>query len=165
MSNTESTPTTDTNPTAYQSNLKQYATFYVGDLLFGVDVMHVQELIRYQEMTEVPLAAKEIEGLINLRGEIIAAIDLRRRLSMEPRAEDAEPPMNVVLRTDDGIISLLVDDIGDVMEVNKTQFENTPDTIDEHYHEMISGVFKLEDTLLLILNTNEVVNVNVDHDA
>ena len=77
---------------------KQFATFFLNGLFFGVEVLKVQEVIRYQEMTRVPLAPAMIEGLINLRGQIITAIDLRRRLELPPRAK-GQLPMNVVVRT------------------------------------------------------------------
>src|SRR5258707_7171057 len=82
----------------------------------GLDVLKVQEIIRYQEMTSVPLAPPVVRGLINLRGQIVTAIDLRRRLELRDRPND-ELPVNVVVQTDDGAVSLLVDEIGDVLEV------------------------------------------------
>ena len=89
----------------------QFSTFFVADLFFGVDVLRVQEVLRFQQMTHVPQAPGVIEGLINLRGQIVTAIDLRRRLGLPPRSGD-QMPMNMVVRTDDGAVSLLVDEIG-----------------------------------------------------
>ena len=79
----------------------QYATFFVDGLFFGIDVLQVQEVLRYQEMTRVPLAPAVIEGLINLRGQIVTAVDMRRRLKLPPRA-DGQTPMNTVVRTEEG---------------------------------------------------------------
>ena len=140
----------------------QFATFYVGDLLFGIDVMKVQEIIRYQEMTPAPLSSRIVEGLINLRGQIITAIDLRRRLGIEERGEGVLP-MNVVVHTEDGVVSLLVDKIGDVLEVDENQYEATPDTISENYSDLINGVFKLDRRLLLILDVQKAVDVGRMH--
>src|SRR5438874_826198 len=95
---------------------RQYCTFYVDGHYFGLEVLNVQEIIRYQEMTRVPLAPSVVRGLINLRGQIVTAIDLRRRLGLTERPAD-QSPMNVVIRTDDEAVSLLVDEIGDVREV------------------------------------------------
>ena len=95
---------------------QQLCTFYLDGLFFGVEVQKVQEVIRYQEMTHIPLASRVVQGLINLRGQIVTAIDLRRRLELNERPAD-KLPMNVVIRTDDGPVSLLVDEIGDVVEV------------------------------------------------
>src|SRR6185436_963350 len=95
---------------------QQYCTFFLDGLFFGVEVQHVQEVIRYQEMTRVPLAARVVSGLINLRGQIVTAIDLRRRLAL-PELPGGKLPMNIVVRTEDGIVSLLADEVGDVHEV------------------------------------------------
>jgi purine-binding chemotaxis protein CheW len=92
----------------------QYSTFFVADLFFGVDVLRVQEVLRYQQMTRIPQAPAVVAGLINLRGQIVIAIDMRRRLGLPPRPGD-QSPMNIVVRTDDGAVSLLVDEIGDVL--------------------------------------------------
>jgi purine-binding chemotaxis protein CheW len=138
------------------SEIAQYCSFFVGDHYFGVDVREVQEVIRYQEMTRVPLAAAEVRGLINLRGQIVTAIDVRRRLELPPRAGELLP-MNVVVRTDDIAVSLLVDEIGDVLQVNQDAYEAPPETIRGIAREVISGVYKLKDRLLLILDIKATV--------
>src|SRR5438094_9323996 len=102
-------------------DVRQYCTFYVNGHYFGLDVLKVQEIIRYQEMTRVPLAPPVVRGLINLRGQIVTAIDLRRRLELSERPAD-QLPMNIVVQTEDGAVSLLVDDIGDVVEVSEQSF-------------------------------------------
>jgi purine-binding chemotaxis protein CheW len=136
---------------------KQFSTFVVDQLLFGVEVEKVQEVIRYQEMTRVPLAPPVVNGLINLRGQIVTAIDLRRRLDLRPRAA-TDLPMNVVIRQDDGAVSLLVDEIGDVLEVEGESFEPPPETLNGKARELIPGVYKLKDRLMHILNTDKVTN-------
>jgi purine-binding chemotaxis protein CheW len=137
---------------------QQFATFFVDGLFFGVEVLKVQEVIRYQAMTHVPLAPREVQGLINLRGQIVTALDLRRRLTLAARPQDALP-MNVVVRTDDGAVSLLVDEIGDVVEVSEEQFEQPPETIAGVARELIRGVYKLRDRLLLILDTEKTIHL------
>ena len=131
---------------------KQFATFFLHGLFFGVDVLKVQEVIRYQEMTRVPIAPAMIQGLINLRGQIITAIDLRRRLELPERPE-GQLPMNMVVRTEDGGISLLVDEIGDVLEISETCFERVPETVTGVARDLILGVYKLNGRLILILDT------------
>jgi purine-binding chemotaxis protein CheW len=130
---------------------RQFSTFVVDGYLFGVPVIHVQEVIRYQEMTQVPLSPGTVGGLINLRGQIVMAIDLRRRLDFGPRPE-GELPMNVVIKTDDGAVSLLVDRIGDVIEIDDERFEVPPDTLQGVARDLIDGVYKLDDGLLLSLD-------------
>lgn len=135
---------------------QQFCTFYLDGLFFGIEVEKVQEVIRHQAMTRVPLAPKLIGGLINLRGQIVTAVDLRLRLGLPERSPDALP-MNVVARTESGAVSLLVDEIGDVLEVDDQQFEGAPETMRES-RELIRGVYKLPGRLLLVLDTARAVN-------
>src|SRR3984885_1244506 len=108
---------------------RQFATFVVADLFFGVDVLCGQEVLRFQQMTRVPQAPEVIEGLINLRGQIVTAIDMRRRLLLPPR-DGGQTPMNMVVRTDEGAVSLLVDEIGDVLDVDADTYEPPPENLD-----------------------------------
>ena len=138
---------------------KQYCTFFVNGLFFGVEVLNVQEVLRYQQMTRVPLAPAAVQGLINLRGQIVTAIDLRHRLELPPR-KDEELPMNVVVRGEDGAISLLVDEIGDVVEIADDIFEAPPETLRGVARELLKGVYKLKDRLLLVLDTERTVTLS-----
>ena len=139
------------------ANTRQYCTFYVDGQFFGVPVQQVQEVIRYQEMTRVPLMPPVIRGLINLRGQIVVAIDLRQRLGAAEQPA-GKLPMNVVVRTADGAVSLLVDEIGDVLEVEEDTFETPPETLQASSRELVLGVHKLPKQLLLILDTEKAVN-------
>jgi purine-binding chemotaxis protein CheW len=141
---------------------RQFATFFVDGLFFGVEVLQVQEVLRYQQMTPVPLAPTVIEGLINLRGQIVTAVDMRRRLQLKPRPSE-QMPRNTVIRTADGAISLLVDEIGDVVEVDADTFEQPPDNVDPAARELLKGVYKLRERLLLVLDTEKTVNVTAEH--
>jgi purine-binding chemotaxis protein CheW len=139
---------------------RQLATFTVDTLLFGVEVYKVQEVIRYQEMTAVPLAAHGAAGLINLRGEVVTAIDMRTRLGLPPRA-DGVLPMNVVVRVDGEPVSLLVDAIGDVAHVSVEQFEEPPETMAGPGRSLITGAYKLDNRLLLALDVARAVDIAV----
>jgi purine-binding chemotaxis protein CheW len=139
------------------SDTNQFTTFWVDGLYFGVEVEKVQEVLRYQEMTRVPLAPSVVSGLINLRGQIVTAIDMRRRLELRPRAE-GKLPMSVIIRDDDGAISLLVDEIGEVIEVAADGFEAPPETLHQLGRELIKGVYKLNGRLLLVLDSERAVN-------
>jgi purine-binding chemotaxis protein CheW len=138
--------------------MSQLSTFHVGKYLFGVDVSLVQEVVRLQQITPVPLAVPEIAGLINLRGEVLTAIDLRSRLGLPP-AEGGREPVNVVVRVDDEPVSLLVDEIGGVLEVSQVPFEQTPSTVDERVRDLLLGAYTLPDRLLLALNARQVLDV------
>ena len=138
---------------------RQYSTFFLDGLYLGVEVLKVQELIRYQEMTRVPLASSVVRGLINLRGQIVTAIELRRRFDMPDRPAD-RMPMNVVVRIDDVAVSLLVDEIGDVVEVNEEQFEPAPETIRGRANDLVIGVYKMAERLLLVLDVERAIAVD-----
>jgi purine-binding chemotaxis protein CheW len=137
---------------AIQNANQQFCTFFLNGLTFGVEVEKVQEVIRHQPTTHVPLAPAVLGGLINLRGQIVTALDLRRRLEMPERPPD-KAAMNVVISTDDGAISLLVDEIGDVVEVSEGTFEPPPDTLNGVARELIRGAYKLKGRLMLLIDT------------
>ena len=136
---------------------KLFSTFSVGRALYGVEVERVQEVLRGQTLTKVPLAPAVIGGLMNLRGNIITTIEMHRRLQLAERP-DGKSPMSVVLRTEDAPVSLLVDEIGDVEEVSDESFEPPPDTLPEEHRALIAGVYKLNKGLLLVLNTDAVLD-------
>src|SRR5437762_7973738 len=121
---------------------RKWCTFYLDGMYFGVDVQGVQEVIRYQEMTRVPRAPSVVQGLINLRGQIVTAIDLRRRLGLADRPAE-QLPMNVVVRADGGAVSLLDDKIGDVLDLDEQAFERPPETLRGPARELIQGAYKL----------------------
>lgn len=149
---------------ANQESPSQLCTFLLDGVLFGVDVKAVQEVLRLQEMTPVPLAPEVVSGLINLRGHIVTAIDLRARLELAPRDHGAEP-VNVVVRHGDSTVSLLVDDIGDVVAVDPSTFEATPATLDARIKAVVSGVFKLKGELLLLMEPGLVLHIDVNRET
>ena len=133
---------------------QQICTFFLKHQFFGIPVDQVQEVIQCQEMTRVPLVPEVIRGLINLRGQIVMAVDLRRRLRIEERAADMLP-VNVVVRTQEGPVSLLVDSIGDVVEVDEKTFEEPPQTLEAGMRMLVIGVHKLDQGLMHVLNTGK----------
>ena len=137
----------------------EFCTFFVDDLYVGIPVQRVQEVLRFQPMTAVALAPDVIQGLINLRGEIVIAIDLRRRLGMKDRAATDEPPTNIIVRTESGPVSFLVDAINDVVSTDPSTFEPTPATLTGTLRDLTIGVYKLEERLLLILDHEGAADV------
>lgn len=135
---------------------EQFCTFYLDGHFFGVPVEQVQEVIRYQEMTRMPLVPQAVSGLINLRGQIVTAIDIRLRLNMTKRPA-GQLPINVVVRTKDGAVSLLVDEIGDVIEVDRNTREKPPGTLQGPTRALVLGVYKLPEQLLLELGISEAL--------
>ncbi len=139
-------------------SLQQFCTFLLDGNTFGVPVPAVQEVIQFQEMTPVPLAPAVVSGMINLRGQIVTAIDLRRRMGLCERS-DGRLPLNVIVRTGEEAVSLLVDEIGDVIEVGEDVRETPPETLGGAARRMIHGVYKLPDRLLLTLNIDRIVDL------
>jgi purine-binding chemotaxis protein CheW len=137
----------------------QVCTFFLADQMFGLEVESVQEVNRFQDMTGVPLAPDAVCGLINLRGQIVTAIDLRKRLGMQERSAD-QLAMNVVIRSEDSVVSLLVDQIGDVQEIDSEFSELPPETIAGPSRELIRTAYKMKDRLLILLNTERVMNIS-----
>jgi len=134
---------------------RQYVSFYLDEAHLGVDVLKVQELLPPQVMTPVPRAPGDIRGLINLRGQIVPAVDLRRRLGLADHTGQ-EAPMNVVVRAEDGLVSFLVDRIGDVVEVPEDSFEPAPDNVESQAARYTAGVHKLPDHLLVVLDVDQL---------
>ena len=131
-------------------------TFRVADHLLGLDIAVVQEVLRHQEITRLPLAAPAVRGIMNLRGHIVPAVDLRCCLSL-PSAGGLDTATIVVRGREDAAASLLVDEIGDVIQVAESTFERTPDTVGGVARDLIHGVFRLHDRLLLELDLGKVL--------
>lgn len=135
----------------------QLCTFRVGDLFLGIDVLEVEEVLYHAEVTAVPHAAPAVCGLINLRGQIATTIDLRNRLGLPPRTED-DRQIHVVVRSAGESISLLVDSIGDVIEVDPSAYEPPPETTVGAARELILGAYKLSGELLLTLDVRKAAH-------
>ncbi|SFK43986.1 chemotaxis protein CheW [Geodermatophilus ruber] len=135
----------------------QLATFWLDGDLYGVEVAHVQEVLKSQGLTRVPLAPTAVAGLINLRGQVVTAIELRERLGRPPRPEGTDAVV-IVVRLHGEAVSLLVDAIADVVDVDPTDFEAPPDTLDGSARELIRGAFKLQGQLLLALDVQKAVS-------
>jgi purine-binding chemotaxis protein CheW len=130
---------------------RSICTFHLEPHVFGIDVSVVQEVMVHPVITRVPLAARSVEGVINLRGQIVTSVDLRRRLALPPRASDA-PPVSLVVRAAGETVSFLVDRPGDVVEVEPAAFERPPDTLRGPARDLILGAYKLPSQLLLLLD-------------
>lgn len=133
-------------------------TFWVEKMFLGVEVAQVQEVLEAQPITQVPLAPQAISGLMNLRGEIVIAMDMRRRLSV-PDAPPDLARMNIVVRTSDGPLSLVVDQIGDVLQPNADDIEPLPATLRGPVRAFASQIVRLPDQVLLILDAEKIAQL------
>lgn len=138
------------------SQIMQFATFYLDGEFFGIDVMLVQEILRQQMMTPVPLAPEYISGLINLRGQIVTAMDLGKKLTNRPGKCKTDGP-NIVVATTENTLSLVVDEIADVLDIEAYTIEPVPPTLDNIHPKFLSGVYKLKDDLLILLDIKNIV--------
>ena len=132
-----------------------WATFLLNGETFALRVADVQEVLMPQPLTPVPLAPPHIVGLLNLRGQIMSAVDLRQRLNFSPRHEAADTKM-LVLKTHDGLLSVVVDDIGDVLELPTAQWRNPPDTLAETHRKFVFGICPTDSHMVLGLKVTEL---------
>lgn len=135
---------------------EQYSTFYVSGRLYGIDVKKVQEIVRPLPMTKIPLSQDFVMGLINLRGQVATAISLHKLFGLE--VDESKELMNVICKMDGHLISLLVDEIGDVVEVDNSTYEPTPNTIHSDVRKFMLGVHKIESNLLSVIDIDEINN-------
>ena len=140
----------------------QYATFEVGAHHLAIRVREVQEVLLRQRLTAVPMAPPLIAGLINLRGQIIPALEMRRLLHLPARGAE-EDNLSVVLQTETGPVSLQVDAIGDVLEIDSFCLEEPPLNLDPHVKRIVSRVCQVKEILLLVLDTGRTVDVSAEY--
>jgi purine-binding chemotaxis protein CheW len=136
---------------------KQYCTFFVDGLLFGVEVLNVQEIMSEYTVEAVPLSPATVAGLVNHRGQIVTAIDMRRRLDLS--TTDSRLSRMLVVRCQDEIFGLLVDKIGDVLSVNSRDYESAPENVPEGAKQLVEGAYKLPDCLLLPLQLDRIAEI------
>ncbi len=139
---------------------RQFCTFFVGELFLGIEVTRIQEVLRDCMITPVPTANPAIRGLINLRGQIVTAVDLRTCFKIPDRDRDDSPPTILVLDGSAELLSLVVDRPGDVLEVEDGSFEEPPDTLKNESRRLIRGAYKLERNLLLVLDVDHVFDLD-----
>jgi purine-binding chemotaxis protein CheW len=137
---------------------RHFSSFFVDDLLFGIAVEKVQEVAGLAEMTPVPLAPAKVRGLINLRGQIVTAIDLRSCLGLSERPTE-QTPVNVILHTSDGYASLLVDRVGEIVEVDESEFERPPETLRGPVRDLILGAYKLDSKLMHVVDLDRALHI------
>lgn len=157
---TEATATTPAGA-AEKSNAspqREFVSLWIDNQLLGVPVEVVQEVLNPQVVARTPRARPEIAGLLNLRGQIVTAVNLRRRLGF-PESEDDTRLKNVIVRHGDESFSLLVDQVEDVIGVASDGIGPVPPTLDSRWKSVTTGVCQLEDRLLIILNVEAALNL------
>lgn len=144
--------------TAHPGATKDYVTVYLNDQLFGIPVLQVQDIVRTQSITRVPLSPPEIAGSLNLRGRIVTAIDVRQRLGLPSTLGQQKKLMNIVIETKGELYSLLVDKLGEVLSLPESKFEKNPSTLEERWRDVASGIYRLDGTILIVINVNALLD-------
>jgi purine-binding chemotaxis protein CheW len=140
------------------TSASQFCTFYLNGLLFGVESQKIQEVVTYRELRPVPLAPDVVSGLMNLRGQVVVALELRRQLEL-PQRPAAMTPICLVVRAASGTVCLLADEVGNVVDVEEETFEASPETLSPRLRSVILGVHKLDGQLMHVLDTDEACEI------
>lgn len=137
---------------------KDFLTVYISDQLFGIPVLQVEDVLGEQTVTKIPLAPPEVAGSLNLRGRIVTAIDVRKRLGLERRQTNDKNQMSVVVEHEQELYSLIIDSVGDVLTLQNDNFQPNPATLDPLWRDISAGIYRLEGTLLVVLDVSKLVS-------
>lgn len=137
------------------SGANQYCGFKVGDNLYGISVIYVQEIIKPQIVTAIPMTGDFLRGLINLRGQIVTSISLRHLFGIEDNL--SKEHINLIINSDDTLVSFVVDEVCDVIEINKDQIKSTPTSLDPSIKDYVEGVHQYDSQMLVLLNPEEII--------
>jgi len=136
---------------------EEFVTFTILGQLFGIPVLKVQDVLSSYKITRIPLAPPEVMGSLNLRGRVVTAIDLRIRLGLRARADDAEA-MSIVAENEGELYSLVVDSVGEVMSLARSGYERNPPTLDAKFRAYSNGIYRLEDRLMIVLDVHRLLD-------
>jgi len=145
----------------FSEHVTEYVTVMIGDQLFGLPISRVQDVFMPERLTRVPLSSPEIAGVLNLRGRIVTAIDMRRRLGLPPRS-DGRPPMAVGIELRGESYGLLIDTVGEVLKLADGTREANPINLDQHLKRVSGGVHRLDGQLMVILDVDRVLEMSSD---
>ncbi len=138
---------------------EDFVTVTIAEQLFGLPVLRVQDVLGPQRITKIPLAPAEVAGALNLRGRIVTAIDLRRRLQLPPRDAD-DPGMSVVADYDGELYSLNVDTVGEVLSLPVDDFDSIPSTLNPVWRSISAGIYRLKEELLVVLDVERLLDLD-----
>ncbi len=140
------------------TDIQEYLTIIIAGQRFGIPVLQVQDVLGHQNVTKIPLAPPEVAGSLNLRGRIVTAIDVRKRMGLD-KNEDESSQMGVVVEKGNELYSLIIDRVGDVMALNSGEIEKNPATLDPLWHEVSAGIYRLENELLVIMDIDKFLDI------
>ena len=140
-----------------KSGSMDFVTMTIANQLFGIPVLQVQDVLGHQRITRIPLAPPEVAGSLNLRGRIVTAIDVRLRLGLPGRQKD-KPEMSIVVDLRGELYSLIVDAVGEVLSLSTDDFERNPATLDARWREVSTGIYRLNNQLMVVLDVSRLLN-------
>ena len=141
------------------SNTRDFLTVLINGQRFGIPVLQVQDVLSKQSVTNIPLAPPEVAGSLNLRGRIVTAIDVRKRLGLPPAEHGKSKDMSVVVEHHNELYSLVIDRVGDVMALKNEDFENNPATLEASWRDVSMGIYRLEGELLVVLDVPALLDM------
>lgn len=150
------TGTSATTAEGIQADHEEFVTMTIDNQWFGIPVHRVQDVLGTQNIARVPLAPPDVAGSLNLRGRIVTAIDPRVRLGMPPRGED-ESVMSIVVEQGGELYSLLIDQVGEVLNLPANRFEQNPASLDGRWREISAGIYRLDDRLLVVMDVDRLL--------
>ncbi|MCR9213037.1 MAG: chemotaxis protein CheW [Proteobacteria bacterium] len=140
-----------------EENLQEYVTVTIADQLFGIPVLEVHDVLRNLSLTKIPLAPAEVAGALNLRGRIVTAIDVRKRLGLPALDEDMKG-MSVVVEHHGEPYSLMIDNVGEVLSLNAEDMQQNPVTLDTRWRDVSAGIYRLDEKLLVVLQIERLLD-------
>lgn len=143
---------------AQETETVEFVTVTIGDQLFGLPINRVQDVFMPEAITSVPLAAREIAGVLNLRGRIVTAIDMRRRLELPPRKNNTQS-MAVGIEFKGESYGLLIDTVGEVLRLPVDGMERNPGNLDRRWAKIAGGVYRLDGRLMVVLDVDRVLDM------
>lgn len=147
----------DMEDSLHDGQTEDFLTIMIADQMFGIPVLQVQDVLGSQRVTRIPLAPPEVAGALNLRGRIVTAIDVRKRLGLEPR-DSKENDMSVVVEHEHELYSLVIDKVGDVLGLSHEDYESNPATLDKVWRDVSLGIYRLDNRLLVVLDVPKLLN-------
>lgn len=156
MTNLVPATQSDSKKLAAVGEERQYVTMRIAGQDLGINVLSVEDIIRPRKITTVALAPPEVAGVLNLRGRIVTAIDLRVLMGLPPQ-EDKHSCMSIVTMYNDELYSFLVDEVGDVLTLPVNKFEKCPSNLEKRWRDMATGVYSLENKLMVVLNVERLL--------
>lgn len=141
-----------------EDNFSQLITVTIHKQLFGIPVQHVRDIFKLTRITRIPMTSPEIAGVVNLRGRIVTALNLREKLGF-PQPDETIRPMMIAVDYYGEMYSLMVDSVGEVLTLSEETFEKNPSTLDQRLQDLTKGIFKLDNQLLSVLDIKKIINL------